>query len=124
MHALLEAIRDHVPPPAVEDPATAEAATGESPEFAMASTMLSWDTFVGQLVTGKVHRGSVQVGDKVDVITLDGEARGAGRVAKLFHTHGAGDMREVPRASAGDTLSASSHVASFAPSTAGSASRS
>jgi GTP-binding protein len=105
--ALLEAIRDHVPCPAVEDPAVAAAAAGPgggAPEFAMASTMLSWDTFVGQLVTGKVHRGSVKVGDKVDVISLEGGARGTGRVAKLFHTHGAGDMREVASASAGDIV--------------------
>lgn len=63
MAPLLDAIVEHVPPPA-GDPAA---------PFAMLVAMVEHDSFLGPIATGRVASGTARTGDRVRVLHHTGE---------------------------------------------------
>lgn len=94
MIPLLDKIVELVPPPA---------ASLDEP-FSFVITMLSRDTFLGRLATGRVHSGIAKVGDTVHVVSRDGVRRNNARISKIMASRGL--KREfIDTASAGDIVS-------------------
>ncbi len=106
---LLDLIRDHVPPPPVE----------EGRPFAMLATLLDSDPFLGRCLTGRVLHGSARVNDAVKALDLEGQKIESGRLTKLLMFEGtqrlpvsevhAGDIiciAGLTRASVADTICA------------------
>ena len=78
LHALLDLILEHVKPPKVEI----------NKPFAMLSTLLDSDPYLGRCLVGRVEQGTARVNDTVKVINLDGEQVESGRLTKLFKFEG------------------------------------
>ncbi len=87
---LLDAVLEHVPPPAVEEGA-----------FRMRVASLDRSPYLGRMAIGRVHAGRVRKGDRVAV--LSGRAQEAGRVEALFVFEGLG-RREVQETLPGDIV--------------------
>ena len=68
MEELLDAILDYLPPPVLTQ---IDSASSNSPAlpFALTTTMVGYDKFLGRTATGKVHQGSAIMGDNVTVIS-------------------------------------------------------
>ena len=73
LHALLNLILDYVSPPKIE---------AEKP-FAMLSTLLDSDPYLGRCLIGRVEQGSAKVNDSVKSINLNGETVEPGRLTKV-----------------------------------------
>ena len=71
---LLDLILDHVEPPKGDVNAP----------FAMLSTLLDSDPFLGRCLTGRVIQGKAKVNDAVKALSLDGEVVENGRLTKLL----------------------------------------
>ena len=106
---LLDAIVKHIPNANNIYPDAAGA--GEEQEdklaapFALAVNTISTDNHLGRIVTGKVEYGSIKVGDKIKVISSDGEQKGTdSKVTKLFYLEGLTRV-DVDKASAGEIVS-------------------
>ena len=93
LHALLNLILDYVSPPIVER---------EKP-FAMLSTLLDADPYLGRCLIGKVEQGSAKVNDNVKAINLNGESIETGRLTKLLRFKGT-ERIPVEKVSAGDII--------------------
>ena len=78
LHALLDLILEHVKPPKVET---------DKP-FAMLSTLLDSDPYLGRCLVGRVEQGTAKVNDTVKAINLEGEQVESGRLTKLFKFEG------------------------------------
>ncbi len=78
LHALLDLILEHVKPPKVE----------VNKPFAMLSTLLDSDPYLGRCLVGRVEQGTARVNDTVKAINLDGEQVEFGRLTKLFKFEG------------------------------------
>ena len=78
LHALLDLILDHVEPPKVES----------NKPFAMLSTLLDSDPYLGRCLVGRVEQGKAKVNDNVKAINLSGEQVESGRLTKLFKFEG------------------------------------
>ncbi len=78
LHALLDLILEHVKPPKVE----------ANKPFAMLSTLLDSDPYLGRCLVGRVEQGTAKVNDTVKAINLDGEQVESGRLTKLFKFEG------------------------------------
>ena len=78
LHALLDLILEHVQPPKVET---------DKP-FAMLSTLLDSDPYLGRCLVGRVEQGTAKVNDTVKAINLEGEQVESGRLTKLFKFEG------------------------------------
>ena len=78
LHALLDLILDHVKPPKVE----------ANKPFAMLSTLLDSDPYLGRCLVGRVEQGTAKVNDAVKAINLEGKQVEAGRLTKLFKFEG------------------------------------
>ena len=78
LHALLDLILDYVEPPKVET----------NKPFAMLSTLLDSDPYLGRCLVGRVEQGTAKVNDTVKAINLDGEQIENGRLTKLFKFEG------------------------------------
>ena len=78
LHALLDIILDHVEPPKVES----------NKPFAMLSTLLDSDPYLGRCLVGRVEQGTAKVNDNVKAINLSGEQVESGRLTKLFKFEG------------------------------------
>ena len=78
LHALLDLILKHVPPPKVET---------EKP-FAMLATLLYADSFLGRCLVGRVGQGTAHINENVKAINLDGKKVDAGRLTKLLRFEG------------------------------------
>ena len=78
LHALLDLILDYVEPPKVET----------NKPFAMLSTLLDSDPYLGRCLVGRVEQGTAKVNDTVRAINLDGEQIESGRLTKLFKFEG------------------------------------
>ncbi|HSX41449.1 MAG TPA: translational GTPase TypA [Candidatus Saccharimonadales bacterium] len=68
----------------------------------MLVTSLAWDSFLGKYAIGRIHRGSVKVGQPIALMTKEG-GKQSGRVDKIFVSQGLGKA-EVPEAFAGDIV--------------------
>lgn len=94
MKPLLDKIVELVPPPN----------TNLHEPFSFVVTMLSRDSFIGRLATGRVCSGMARVGDSVHVVSRDGQRRPNARVTKIMASRGL--KREyLTVASAGDIVS-------------------
>ena len=71
--------------------------------FAMLTTLLSSDTYLGRCLVGKVEQGEAKVNDLVKTINLDGEEIERGRLTKLFIYQGTKKV-SVNRVQAGDII--------------------
>ncbi len=78
LHLLLDLIISYVNPPDVE----------KDKPFAMLSTLLDYDPYLGRCLVGKVEQGSAKVNDIVKSISLNGEEIERGRLTKLLRFHG------------------------------------
>jgi GTP-binding protein len=65
---LFKAILQHVPPP----PKPKEGMTGKDGKFQLLVTMMTYDTYMGRLLTGRMVGGPVKAGDIIHGIALDG----------------------------------------------------
>lgn len=94
---LLEAIIARVPPP------NTSAAVEES--FALGVNTIQTDSFLGRIVTGRVEKGKVSLGDKVKVLNREGNTvQGEAKVSKLFFQQGLQRV-DVDHAYAGEIVS-------------------
>ncbi|MGC6475523.1 MAG: translational GTPase TypA [Parvibaculales bacterium] len=106
---LLELVKSHVPEPQV-DP--------QKP-FAMLTTLLDSDPYLGRCLTGRVTQGTARVNETVRALNLDGEVVETGRLTKLLRFEGtqrvpvnevqAGDLiciAGLTKASVADTICA------------------
>ncbi|MDG2159713.1 MAG: translational GTPase TypA, partial [Gammaproteobacteria bacterium] len=78
LHTLLDLILEHVKPPKVE----------ANKPFAMLSTLLDSDPYLGRCLVGRVEQGSAKVNDTVKAINLEGKQVESGRLTKLFKFEG------------------------------------
>ncbi len=90
---LLDFIMEHVP--------VAKADT--SAPFRMQPASLAYDNFIGRLAIGRVYEGKAKMGDKVWVITPEGQKRVA-KLAQVFTFQGLQRV-EAQEVSAGDIVS-------------------
>ncbi len=93
LHPLLDVILAHVRPPQV-DP--------EAP-FAMLTTLLDADAYLGRCLVGRVEQGSASVNETVRSLNLDGKVVENGRLTKLFTFEGTSRV-PVDRVHAGDII--------------------
>jgi GTP-binding protein len=98
MRPLFEAILKYVPPP-VGDPAK---------PLQLQVTTLEHSEYLGRIVIGKIHNGTIRVGDQLAVVKEDGSIA-RGKVTKLFGFQGL-ERIELTEATAGNIVA----VAGFA----------
>jgi GTP-binding protein len=98
MRPLFEAILRYVPPP-VGDPAK---------PLQLQVTTLEHSEYLGRIVIGKIHNGTIRVGDQLVVVKEDGSIA-RGKVTKLFGFQGL-ERIELTEATAGNIVA----VAGFA----------
>jgi GTP-binding protein len=93
MDVLFDTILAHVQPPVEET-------TGD---FSMLVTMLDANPFLGRVLTGRIHSGTVKVNTPVKALNRDGEVVETGRISKLLSFR---DLERVPvdEAGAGDLV--------------------
>ena len=89
---MFELVLDHVPPPQV----------GSGP-FRMIGTILEADPFLGRIVTGRIHSGSVKANQTIKVLSGDGATLETGRVSKLLAFRGI-ERQAIETAQAGDIV--------------------
>ncbi|MGN3974085.1 translational GTPase TypA [Tsuneonella sp. SYSU-LHT278] len=90
---LFQKIVDHVPAPQVDD----------GGPFRFLATLLDRDNFMGRVLTGRVHSGTIKVNDPIRALDMDGKIIEAGRATKLLAYRGL-DRVPVDSASAGDII--------------------
>jgi len=78
LHSLLDLILQHVPAPKVE----------MDKPFAMLSTLLYADSFLGRCLVGRVGQGTARINQNVKAINLNGKKVDAGRLTKLLRFEG------------------------------------
>ncbi len=83
LHPLLELVMEHVPAPNVDK---------EAP-FAMLATLLSYDPYLGRILTGRVCSGRASVNQAFKTLDLDGNLVEQGRLSKLFAFSG---LKRIP----------------------------
>jgi len=93
IHALFDLILDHVPAPErhLNDP------------FKMLLTTREYDSYLGRILTGKIHSGTAKVNQNVKVLDRDGNLVENARITKLFSFHGL-ERIAVESASSGDIV--------------------
>ena len=90
---LFQAIIDNVPAPGL-DP---------EEEFKMLVTLLSRDSFLGRILTGRVESGTLNINDPIRAVDVTGKTVEDGRVTKLFAFQGI-ERVAVETARAGDIV--------------------
>ncbi|MFC1659729.1 translational GTPase TypA [Pseudomonadota bacterium] len=90
---LFDLIIKHVPAPNIDSNAP----------FSMLSTILLADSFVGRVLTGKIHSGTAKVGMQIKALDLYGKTLEMGRLTKLQTFIGVKRMN-VEEARAGDII--------------------
>ena len=93
LHPLLDLILKHVPDPKGDD---------EAP-FAMLSTLLGADPYLGRTLTGKIYSGKAKVNMPVKAINLSGDTVETFRLTKLMAYNGI-DRVPVDEAGVGDII--------------------
>ena len=93
LEPLLDLIIAYVPPPNVN----------KDLPFAMLSTLLDFDPYLGRCLIGKVVQGSAKVNDNVKVLNLENKKIENGRLTKLLRFKG---MTKIPieKVNAGDII--------------------
>ncbi|WP_157141152.1 EF-Tu/IF-2/RF-3 family GTPase, partial [Candidatus Liberibacter asiaticus] len=93
MVPLLNLIVDHVPPPVISEG-----------EFKMIGTILEKDPFLGRIVTGRIHSGTIKSNQNIKALSPDGALVEVGRVSKILAFRGI-DRQPIDEAHAGDIVS-------------------
>lgn len=93
MSPLFELIAEHFAPPVAERDAP----------FAMLSTILEYDNYLGRILTGRIERGTARVNSPVVAQRHDGTQIEAGRLTKLLAFRGI-ERVPVDEAHAGDLI--------------------
>lgn len=75
---IFDTILEHVPAPTTID---------DEP-FSMLATTLESDSFLGRILTGRVHSGTVKTGMSIKAMNADGEVVETGRISKLLAFRG------------------------------------
>ena len=83
LHPLLDLIIEHINPPKLE----------LNKPFAMLSTLLYADNFLGRSLVGKISQGTAKANQQIKAINLDGEQVDSGRLTKIFRFEG---TKKVP----------------------------
>ena len=83
LHPLLDLILEHVQPDELDS----------NKPFAMLSTLLYADSFLGRSLVGKISQGSAKANQKIKAINLQGEKVDEGRLTKIFRYEG---TKKVP----------------------------
>ncbi|MFM7774539.1 MAG: GTP-binding protein, partial [Candidatus Kapaibacterium sp.] len=92
---LFDTIVKHIPGPPY-DPAA---------PFQMAVAALDWSDYIGRIAVGRVHRGTVRMGDAVTLLGRDGSSVQS-RITKMFAFEGL-TRAEIDSAEAGEIISLS-----------------
>jgi len=83
LHPLLDLIIEHVKPDELD----------ETKPFAMLSTLLYADSFLGRSLVGKISQGTAKANQAIKAINLKGEKVDEGRLTKIFRYEG---TKKVP----------------------------
>ena len=83
LHPLLDLIIDHVKPATLD----------KTKPFAMLSTLLYADSFLGRSLVGKISQGTAKANQPIKAINLKGEKVDEGRLTKIFRYEG---TKKVP----------------------------
>ena len=83
LHPLLDLILEHVKPEALD----------KTKPFAMLSTLLYADSFLGRSLVGKISQGTAKANQAIKAINLKGEKVDEGRLTKIFRYEG---TKKVP----------------------------
>ena len=78
LHPLLDLILEHVQPDELDN----------NKPFAMLSTLLYADSFLGRSLVGKISQGSPKANQQIKAINLQGEKVDEGRLTKIFRYEG------------------------------------
>jgi GTP-binding protein len=92
MAPLFDLVLRHVAPPAIEDG-----------PFRMLGTILEANSYLGRIVTGRIHSGSVKPNQAVKILDRNGTLIDEGRVSKVLAFRGL-ERTGVDEASAGDIV--------------------
>jgi len=83
LHPLLDLIIEHVKPAKLD----------KTKPFAMLSTLLYADSFLGRSLVGRISQGTAKANQKIKAINLKGEKVDEGRLTKIFRYEG---TKKVP----------------------------
>ena len=83
LHPLLDLIIDHVKPAELD----------KNKPFAMLSTLLYADSFLGRSLVGRINQGTAKANQQIKAINLKGEKVDEGRLTKIFRYEG---TKKVP----------------------------
>ena len=83
LHPLLDLILEHVKPDELD----------KKKPFAMLSTLLYADSFLGRSLVGKISQGTAKANQQIKAINLQGEKVDEGRLTKIFRYEG---TKKVP----------------------------
>ncbi|WP_375682816.1 MULTISPECIES: translational GTPase TypA [unclassified Bartonella] len=89
---LFDLVTQHVPSPNV----------AEGP-FRMIGTILEADPFLGRIITGRIHSGSLKPNQNVKVLGQDGKLLETGRISKILAFRGL-ERQPIEEGSAGDIV--------------------
>ncbi len=93
MSVIFDTIIEHVPGPEGD----------RDVPFAMLTTTLEVDPFLGRILTGRIHSGSISPNTSVHALDRDGKVVDTGRVSKLLSFRGL-NRTPIDKASAGDIV--------------------
>ena len=96
LSALFQLIVNHVPAP--------RQLKHQDEDFAMLATTLSADPFVGRVLTGRVERGTLKVGQTIQALSRVGQKIEQFRVTRIQAFRGLA-QQDIPEAVAGDIVS-------------------
>ncbi|MCM2448706.1 translational GTPase TypA [Agrobacterium vitis] len=91
---LLDLVVQHVPEPSVGD---------EDGAFRMIGTLLEANPFLGRVITGRIHSGSIKPNQSVKVLSQDGKVIETGRISKILAFRGI-ERTAIEEAHAGDIV--------------------
>ncbi|CAN7450345.1 translational GTPase TypA [Rhizobium rhizogenes] len=91
---LLDLVLKHVPEPSVGE---------EDGAFRMIGTLLEANPFLGRLITGRIHSGSIKPNQAVKVLGQDGKPIETGRISKILAFRGI-ERTPIDEAHAGDIV--------------------
>src|SRR5882762_938798 len=89
---LLDLVLQHVPEPTVGEGA-----------FRMIGTLLEANPFLGRLITGRIHSGSIKSNQPIKVMGVDGKTIETGRISKILAFRGI-ERQPIDEAFAGDII--------------------
>ena len=91
---LLDLVLKHVPEPSVGD---------EDGAFRMIGTLLEANPFLGRIITGRIHSGSIKPNQAIKVLNADGKTVETGRISKILAFRGI-ERQPIEEAQAGDIV--------------------